>query len=349
MQIDLLPNDQLLPVQRAAAEQPALIYVAGLGRSSQRTMYGALTVIATILTRGECTAQTMPWHQLRRGHLMALRAWLIEQRSPATGRRLLAAVKGTMREAWRMGQLSTDDYSGAIDVKAIKGNGIEQAAGRALSEAEKIAIIAVLGSGRPVDIRNSAIFGLAVYGGLRRAEIAALPVTAYEPNTNALVIRGKGNKQRTVYVAPGVDTALADWLALRKRVATADTGYLFTRVLKCGRILPQGITPAAIYGMLQEMQQRAKVAPFSPHDLRRTFAGDLLDAGVDMATVQRLMGHSNADTTSRYDAEGGGYAIGVGNGPNKRRCSCYTCPISGGWQGEQRSIWTSWAVWVKWG
>ena len=69
-------------------------------------------------------------------------------------RRLLAAVKGTMREAWRMGQLSTDDYSGAIDVKAIKGNGIEQAAGRALSEAEKIAIIAVLGSGRPVDIRN---------------------------------------------------------------------------------------------------------------------------------------------------------------------------------------------------
>ena len=62
MQIDILPGDQLLPVQRAAAEQPALIYVASLGRSSQRTMYGALTVIATILTRGECTAQTMPWH-----------------------------------------------------------------------------------------------------------------------------------------------------------------------------------------------------------------------------------------------------------------------------------------------
>lgn len=47
---------------------------------------------------------------------------------------------------------------------------------------------------------------------------------ASEPTTNALVILGKGNKQRTVYVAPGMDAALADWLALRNRAIGSTRG-----------------------------------------------------------------------------------------------------------------------------
>ena len=46
------------------------------------------------------------------------------------------------------------------------------------------------------------------------------------------------------------------------------------------------------------------IARFSPHNLLQTFAGDLLDVGVDLATVQSLMGPSNANTTARYDRRG---------------------------------------------
>ena len=61
------------------------------------------------------------------------------------------------------------------------------------------------------------------------------------------------------------------------------------------------MTTQAIYNLLVKRATRAGVKNFSPHDLRRTFVSDLLEAGADIATVAKMAGHANVQTTARYD------------------------------------------------
>jgi site-specific recombinase XerD len=78
----------------------------------------------------------------------------------------------------------------------------------------------------------------------------------------------------------------------------------FARQIKVSRAILLAVPQQTVYDRLRYLAERAGVAAFSPHDCRRSLAGDLLDAGVDVATVQARLGHARPATTARYDRRG---------------------------------------------
>jgi len=142
--------------------------------------------------------------------------------------------------------------------------------------------------------------GVLYAAGLRRAEVVALQVSNYEPETGALIVRGKGNKERMAYIDDGAAEAMEAWLKVRGDAP----GPLFCPVNQTGQVIIRDMTDQAVYSILQTRAVKAKVKSFSPHDLRRSCVSDLLDAGVDISVVQQFVGHANISTTARYDRRG---------------------------------------------
>lgn len=305
----LSPSSALAPITHIPADRnPALVYLASLAAGSRRTMRQALDTIAQILTQGGCDHVTLPWGAIRFQHTQAVRSALQERYEAATANKILAALRQTLRTAWNLGYLSAEEYQRAINFKAVIGEKPEAAVGRALKFGEWTALFAVCAADEsPTGVRDAALIALFKIAGLRRAEMAALNLEDYDQTTHNLTIHGKRNKTRVVPVEDaGALAALGDWLYLLCNDGARQPlrGPLFTRIMKGGTITQERLTDQGIYHILDTRRQAAHIAPFTPHDLRRTFAGDLLDAGVDISTVQKLMGHANANTTSGYDRRG---------------------------------------------
>lgn len=288
-------------------QNPAAVYLASLAPGSRRAMSDALEIIAGMLSSGQATARSMPWHQLGFAHTQAVRANLAERYAAATCNKMLSALRGVLKAAWRLGQMDAEAYQRARDVGSVTGETLP--AGRSLSAGEIGALMEACLSDRlkngtmnPLGTRDAAILALLYGCGLRRAEVAALEVADWrrEEVGASLRVRGKRNKERLVPLVGGAAEALADWMEVRG----AAEGPLFVPLRRGGHLQSGPITTQAIYKMLLGRAKQAGVASFSPHDCRRTFVGDLLDRGADIVTVQKLAGHANVMTTARYDRRG---------------------------------------------
>lgn len=279
-------------------QNPAAVYIASLGGSQSsggRTQAQALQAIASIF---HTDALNLNWSSLRYQHTAMVRAQLMTNYAPATANKILSALRQTLKQAWLLGQMTAEDYTRAIELEPITGSTIP--AGRELSVKEIHQLIdACKRDTNPhAGTRDAAIIGILYAAGLRRDELVKLSLSSIDLENGQIQVTGKRNKQRTVYITNGALDALKDWTAIRGATGEA----LFVEVNKSGKLFPnKNITPDAIYKVLEKRAKQAGIKEFSPHDLRRTFVSHLLGAGADIATVSKMAGHANIQTTARYD------------------------------------------------
>ena len=274
------------------------MYLTSLGSGSRGAMAHGLRVVAEILTGTQTNPTTLPWHHIEYQHVQAIRARLAQDYSPATANKILSALRGVLKEAWRLKYIDSETYHRITDIERVSGDSVP--AGRSLDTGELLALVNVCaGDTGPAGARDAAILGLLYAGGLRRSEIVTLDWEDVDLEQGQVTFRhSKGNKSRVVYLANGALGALRAWVAIRGD----DAGPLFYRIRRGGHVVSMGrLTDQAILVILNKRLSQAHVKPFTAHDLRRTFAGDLLDAGADLVTVQKLMGHSSPTTTAQYD------------------------------------------------
>ncbi|GAA4662836.1 site-specific tyrosine recombinase XerD [Gordonia humi] len=148
----------------------------------------------------------------------------------------------------------------------------------------------------PRALRDRALLELLYSCGARISEVVGLDVDDIDVEHRAVVLRGKGGKERIVPVGRPALAALDAYLVRgRPALVKKGTPALFLNI-RGGRLSRQ-----SAWQVLVDAAERAGVTKdVSPHTLRHSFATHLLDGGADVRVVQELLGHSSVTTTQVY-------------------------------------------------
>lgn len=222
------------------------------------------------------------------------------QYSRTTINRRLSALRGFFRWLNLTGRSEVDPAS------ALQGPKQPQSLPHVIRAADMAKLLSVFGKRdaagnpreqTPVDMRNQALLEFLYACGARVSEASGLLACDVDFASGQVKVFGKGAKERII---PLHDLAIS---SMRAYAAVARPKILGERASEFFFVSTRGnrMTTDAIRKMFKEALGRAGLpATLSPHDMRHTFATDLLDGGADLRSVQEMLGHASLSTTQIY-------------------------------------------------
>lgn len=170
-----------------------------------------------------------------------------------------------------------------------------------LNEDELRRLFSTIPTNTKIGLRDRAIIGILYSSGLRVSELVALNRDTVNLKRREFMVRGKGQKDRPVFISEDAAQLVRDYMAIR----TDTLKPLFIRYGGAEQIDNSGdygrLTPRSIQRFVSHYASLAGITKkVSPHTLRHSFATGLLMNGADLRSVQTMLGHSNISTTQIY-------------------------------------------------
>jgi integrase/recombinase XerD len=169
---------------------------------------------------------------------------------------------------------------------------------KVLAVEEVVALLEAIDREKPLGLRNLALLELIYGSGLRVSELLSIEIEDIHLNNAYVMVRGKGEKERIV---PLSDMAV---IAIRKYIVSGRQALLNplhkTNVLFLNQ-KGKGLSRQGFFKVLERLAEKAGIeSACSPHTLRHSFATHLLENGLDLRTLQMLLGHEDISTTQIY-------------------------------------------------
>jgi integrase/recombinase XerC len=217
------------------------------------------------------------------------RAWLASKKNKGHRQSSNARAVSSVRSFYKFlerGNLLKNDA-----IKTLRVSGREKNLPKAISAELILQTLENYHTENWVDKRDRAIMMLLYGCGLRISEVLGLNRDEIAPETDTLVITGKGSKQRIVPLLDEVRKAIEDY----KQSLPFSGEALF-----CGE-KGKRLRPELIQKKIRELRSSLGLPDFAtPHALRHSFATHLLAEGADLRSIQELLGHESLATTEKY-------------------------------------------------
>jgi integrase/recombinase XerC len=138
-----------------------------------------------------------------------------------------------------------------------------------------------------------------LYGcGIRNSELTGINLDDIRLSAEAILIRGKGKKERYVPFGDSVKTALATYLPERLKIVGASSKHSAALLVN---LRGGGLTTRSVGRIVKKIAVAKGLSPdVHPHTLRHAFGTHMLEEGADLRAIQELLGHERLATTQRY-------------------------------------------------